>query len=215
MKDYTFPNNFLWGGASASSQYEGGFNEGGRGLATTDFVSSGSHSKPRQVTYKLKDGTLGFCDFKSAMPIGAIGCIHEHCYYPSHQAVDFYHHYKEDIALMAQMGFKIYRFSITWSRIYPTGLEDTPNEEGLLFYEKVIDELLKYHIEPLITICHDELPAYLADHYDGWSNRITISAYVKLAKTQVYDYNLLCYNYFKRGELYEITHESYNYRIIN
>jgi len=180
---YTFPKGFLWGGASAASQYEGGFHEEGRGLSTTDFVTNGSHVKPRQVTFKLMDGTLGSCDFKSEMPIDAIGCIFKDYYYPSHNAVDFYHHYKEDIAFMAEMGFKIYRFSINWSRIYPTGLEETPNEEGLRFYENVINELLKYNIEPLVTICHDELPAYLADHFDGWASRTTIDAYVKLAKT--------------------------------
>ena len=180
MKSYQFPDGFLWGGASADSQYEGGFNEGGRGIVSTDFVTDGSHTQPRQVTYILDDGTKGSCDFKTSMPLGAKGYINKDYYYPSHQATDFYHRYKEDIALFAQMGFNIYRFSICWTRIFPTGLEDVPNEEGLKFYEDVIDELLKYHIEPLVTICHDQIPAYLADHYDGWSSRITIEAYLKL-----------------------------------
>ncbi|MBM6841376.1 glycoside hydrolase family 1 protein [[Clostridium] spiroforme] len=182
MKDYTFPHHFLWGGASADSQYEGGFGLGNRGLATTDFVTDGSHTRPRQVTYQMPDGTIGSCDFKGDMPAGAIGYLDPLQYYPAHEAVDFYHHYKEDIALMAEMGFNIYRFSICWTRIFPTGLEEKPNEEGLKFYEDVISELEKYHIEPLITICHDQLPAYLADHYDGWSSRKTIDAYLKLCQ---------------------------------
>ena len=182
MKKYEFPQGFLWGGASADSQYEGGFNEGGRGLASTDFVTDGSHTKARQVTYILDDGTIGSCDFKSSMPVGAKGYLNPEMYYPAHYSVDFYHHYKEDIRLFSEMGFNIYRFSICWTRIFPTGLEDEPNEEGLKFYEDVVDELLKYNIEPLITICHDQVPAYLADHYDGWSSRITIESYLKLCK---------------------------------
>ena len=166
MKDYTFPSGFLWGGGSADSQYEGGFGLGNRGLVSTDFVTDGSHTRLRQVTYKMPDGTTGSCDFKGEMPSGAVGYLDPDQYYPAHQAVDFYHRYKEDIALMAQMGFNIYRFSICWTRIFPTGLEEEPNEEGLKFYEDVLNELEKYHIEPLITICHDQIPAYLADHYD-------------------------------------------------
>ena len=180
--NYEFPKGFLWGGATADSQYEGGFNEGGRGLASTDFVTDGSHTRARQVTYKLPDGTTSSCDFKKGMPEGAVGYLDPNEYYPSHQAVDFYHRYKEDIALMAEMGFNIYRFSICWTRIFPTGLEDEPNEAGLKFYEDVVDELLSHGMEPLITICHDQVPAYLADHYDGWSSRVTIEAYLKLAK---------------------------------
>ncbi len=181
MEEYRFPEGFLWGGASADSQYEGGFNEGGRGLASTDFVSDGSHDRARQVTYKLND-TVGSCDFKSDMPEGAVGYLDKDTYYPAHQAVDFYHHYKEDIALFKEMGFDIYRFSVCWTRIFPTGLEDKPNEDGLKFYENVIDELIKNDIQPLVTICHDQIPAFLADHYDGWSSRITIDAYLKLCK---------------------------------
>ena len=178
-----FPDNFLWGGASADFQYEGGFGEGNRGLITADFVTDGNVDTLRQVTYKCKDGTLGSSPLKAEIPEGATGYIDPERYYPSHDGVDFYHRYKEDIALMAEMGFNVYRFSICWTRIFPTGEEAEGNELGLKFYENVIDELLKYHIEPLITICHDEIPAYLADHYDGWSSRHTINCYLKLCKT--------------------------------
>ena len=109
-------------------------------------------------------------------------------YYPSHQAVDFYHRYKEDIALMAEMGFSVFRFSICWSRIYPLGIEDEPNMEGVKFYSDVIDECLKYNIQPLITICHDEMPDYLARNYNGWNNRILIDCYLKLCKTLFENY---------------------------
>ena len=113
-------------------------------------------------------------------------------YYPSHKAVDFYHHYKEDIALMAGMGFNVFRFSICWSRIYPTGDEETPNEEGLKFYDDVIDEMAKYSMEPLITICHDELPMELALKYDGWSSRHVIDCYLRYCRTLFERYGKKC-----------------------
>ncbi len=175
-----YPFKMYWGSASADFQYEGGFNEGKRGLITHDIVTDGSYTTPRRLTYRLPDGTLGSVAYRESFPEGAVGCIHDHVYYPSHNAVDFYHHYKEDIKLLAEMGLSMMRFGICWTRIYPTGEEKTPNEEGLQFYEDVIDECLKYNIEPMITICHDELPLYLANKYDGWSNRIMIDLYEKL-----------------------------------
>lgn len=178
-----FPKGFLLGGATADFQYEGGFNEGGRGLHSHDFETAGSVDCLRQISLKMKDGSRGSVNYRDSLPDGAEACMYDDIYYPSHQATDFYHHWKEDIALFAEMGFKTYRFSICWSRIYPKGIEEFPNEEGLVFYEKVIDELLKYGIEPLITICHDELPFYLCEKYDGWSSRYVIDCYVKYAKT--------------------------------
>ena len=178
-----FPENFLWGGATACFQYEGGFNENGRGLSSHDFETKGSLHEERQITLKLKNGTRSTVNYRDSFPDGAEACIYDDVYYPSHQATDFYHHWKEDIALFAEIGFKVYRFSISWSRIYPRGDEQVPNEEGLKFYEDIIDELLKYNIEPLITICHDEVPYYLCQKYDGWAGRETIDCYVRYATT--------------------------------
>lgn len=178
-----FPKEFLLGGATADFQYEGGFQEGGRGLLSHDFVTTGSVDQPRQLTLRLADGSLGTCHWKKSLPDGAEVELHPNVYYPSHQATDFYHHWKEDIALMAELGFSVYRFSVCWSRIYPTGLEAEPAEAGLKFYEDMIDELLAKNIEPMITICHDELPYHLCKEYDGWSSRIVIDAYVKYANT--------------------------------
>src|SRR5699024_10090847 len=100
-------------------------------------------------------------------------------YYPSHEATDFYHHYKEDIALFAEMGFKCYRFSIAWSRIFPNGDEETPNEEGLKFYDAVLDELEKYGIEPLVTINHYEMPLHLVKEYGAWRNPKLIDFFLR------------------------------------
>lgn len=180
------PKTFLWGGAVADFQCEGGYQEGGRGLSTHDFETDGSVQHPRCVTYRLPDGTLGTAASAfiapGTIPKGAVPCISPDYYYPSHHAVDFYHHYKEDIALMAGMGFNVFRFSICWSRIFPTGDELEPNEAGLQFYSDLISELEKHGMEPLITIHHDELPVYLAEHYDGWASRHTIDCYLRYCK---------------------------------
>ncbi len=183
MTDVRFPEGFLWGGATADFQYEGGFSEGGRGINSQDFVTDGSATVKRQITLKLKDGSRGTVNSLETFPEGAEAEIYEDQYYPSHQAVDGYHHYKEDIALMGEMGFNVYRFSICWSRIYPNGDEEQPNQEGIQFYSDMIDECHKHNIEPLITICHDEMPDHLARDYDGWNSRHLIDAYVKYAKT--------------------------------
>jgi 6-phospho-beta-glucosidase len=186
MNHMQLPDSFLWGGATADFQVEGGYQEGGRGLSTHDIETDGNTQNPRGTTWKLSDGSYFRAKssflFPDDIPEGAAPYMYEDQYYPSHRAVDFYHHYKEDIALMAGMGFKVFRFSICWSRIFPTGDEQEPNEEGIHFYESVIDELDKYHIQPLITIHHDELPLYLAETYDGWSSRHTIDCYIKYCK---------------------------------
>ena len=180
------PDTFLWGGATSDFQCEGGFGEGGRGLLTRDFETDGNQEQPRQVTLEMPDGTRTSVNSSfflcEPFPEGAKPKIFDDSYYPSHQAVDFYHHWREDIALMAEMGFSVYRFSITWSRIFPTGDETAPNEEGLKFYEDVVDELLAHDIQPLITICHDEIPAYLAEKYDGWESRHVIDCYINLCR---------------------------------
>ncbi|MCF0115764.1 MAG: family 1 glycosylhydrolase [Erysipelotrichaceae bacterium] len=177
-----FPEDLLWGSASADFQYEGGFGEDGRLPITHDFVTDGAVDRPRYMTYRLPDGTPGETPMRTSLPEDAVAAVLPDHYYPSHKAVDFYHHYKEDIKLLADMGLNCMRFSTCWSRIFPTGLEDTPNEPGLAFYEAVVDECLKYGIEPLITICHDELPAAMAEAFQGWKDRRSIECYLKLCK---------------------------------
>lgn len=173
-----FPNNFLWGGATAANQYEGGYMEGGRGLAASDFITDGSYETPRRIYYKDADGKINSLTLGESLPEGCEPVLLDDQYYPSHQATDFYHHYKEDIALCGEMGFKTLRLSISWSRIFPNGDEETPNEEGLQFYDQVFDECLKYGIEPLVTILHFDMPVHLAQKYGGWSNRKLIDFYL-------------------------------------
>ena len=153
--------DFLWGGATAANQCEGGYKEGGRGLANVDVAPHGKDRFP-VLAGKMK----------------MFECDNEH-YYPSHEAIDMYHNYKEDIKLFAEMGFKCYRLSIAWTRIFPTGIEETPNEEGLKFYDSLFDECLKYGIQPLVTICHFDVPMYLVEKYGAWRNRKLVDLYVK------------------------------------
>ena len=178
--------NFLWGGATAAHQCEGGYLEGGKGLSSADVVTGGDgrNNIPRYITYKYPDGTLGKATFypECNLPEGVTLCCHEGLYYPSHEAIDFYHHYKEDIALMAEMGFNCYRMSINWTRIFPSGDELEPNEEGLKFYDAVFDECEKYGIQPVVTIFHFETPLHLINQYGGWVNRKVVDCYVRFCE---------------------------------
>ena len=161
-----FPEGFLWGGATAANQLEGGYQEGGRGLSIADALPGGK-DRFKIVSQPDFDWTIDTDKYT----------------YPNHEGIDFYHHYKEDIALFAEMGFKCYRFSIAWSRIFPNGDETQPNEAGLKFYDDVIDECLANNIEPVITISHYELPLNLAKRYGGWKNRYLIEFYETFART--------------------------------
>lgn len=160
-----FPEGFLWGGATAANQLEGGFHEGNKGLNIADVLPGG-----KERLKVLKEP--GF-DFE---------IDNEKYNYPNHEAIDFYHRYKEDIALFAEMGFKVYRMSIAWSRIFPTGTELEPNEEGLAFYDRVFDELHKHGIEPVVTISHYEMPLTLVKDYGGWRSREVITFFERYAK---------------------------------
>ncbi|OCN06204.1 6-phospho-beta-glucosidase [Erysipelotrichaceae bacterium MTC7] len=165
-KNMTFPKSFYWGGATSANQIEGAWDVDGKGESTADHMSAGSLTSLRQYTKEIK----------------------KDIYYPSHEAIDFYHRYKEDIALFAEMGFKMYRLSINWSRIYPNGDDKEPNREGIEFYRKVFEELKKYNIEPLVTISHYETPFNIGLKYGGWSNRKVINYYLNYCKTIFTEY---------------------------
>ena len=172
-----FSKDFLWGGATAANQFEGGWNKGGKGLSTDDVITNGTHTLPRLVTYKLQDGTTGGVPMFNIkdIPEGAELCCLDDKLYPNHDGIDFYSNYKEDIALFAEMGFKCLRISIAWSRIFPNGDEETPNEEGLKFYDSLIDELIANGIEPVITINHFDTPLELTKKYgEGESEVIAL-----------------------------------------
>ncbi|HHT7794662.1 TPA: glycoside hydrolase family 1 protein [Streptococcus suis] len=169
-----FPKEFLWGGATAANQYEGGWNLGGRGPATSDTYIAVDPDKRKDMSHFGKPVSRADVEFALADQEGL---------YPKRWGSDFYHRYKEDIALFAEMGFKTFRLSIAWSRIFPKGDELEPNEEGLAFYDAVFDELNKYGIEPLVTLSHYEFPLHLALEYGGWKNRKVIEFFVRYAET--------------------------------
>ena len=156
-----FRKDFLWGGATAANQMEGAWDLDGKGPSVPDMCTNGSHTVPKRVTPEFEEGTL----------------------YPSHEAIDFYHRYEEDIALMAEMGFRCFRLSIAWTRIYPTGMEEAPNEAGLAFYDKVFDCCRKHGIEPLVTISHYEMPYALVRKYNGWEGREVIACFERYCHT--------------------------------
>ena len=178
-----FPQNFLWGGAIAANQIEGAASEDGKGWSTADA---------------LPDGVFGNI------------CIPPRENYPKKDAMDFYHHYKEDIKLLAEMGFKVFRLSIAWTRIFPNGDEKTPNEKGLQFYDDVFDECHKYGIEPLVTISHYEMPLHLAVNYGGWKNRKMIDFYVKYARTVLERYKSKVKYWLTFNEINMILHAPFN-----
>ena len=182
-----FPENFLWGGAVAANQCEGGFET--RGLIETDFKTAGGPKKPRMTTYIDADGNPVFRSaFQPGNPAGAKKAILPGVYYPNQQAIDFYGHYKEDIALFAEMGFKTFRMSIAWARLFPTGTETEPNPAGVQFYRDVFTELKKYNIEPLVTICHYDTPAYLENELGGWANPKLIECFDRFTETIFREY---------------------------
>lgn len=156
-----FQKNFLWGGAVAANQCEGAWDEDGKGISTADCITAGAVDKEREYTRGIVEGR----------------------YYPSHDAIDFYHRYKEDIALFAEMGFKCFRTSINWTRIYPHGDETEPNEKGLQFYDDLFDECLRYGIEPVVTISHYETPYYLVEKIGSWRSREMIEHYLDFCRT--------------------------------
>ena len=172
--------DFLWGGAVAAHQLEGGWNKGGKGVSVADVMTVGANGVPREITNGVLQGKN----------------------YPNHEGIDFYTHYKEDIKLFAEMGFKCFRTSIAWTRIFPQGDESEPNELGLKFYDELFDECLKYGIEPVITLSHFEMPYHLVTEYGGWRNRKMIDFFVRFAE--------VCFTRYKDKVKYWMTFNEIN-----
>ena len=156
-----FKEGFLWGGATAANQCEGAWNEDGKGVSVADVMAAGSHTTPRPVGLTRRAGLV----------------------YPYDWGCDHYHRYKEDIALFAEMGFKAYRLSIAWTRIFPNGDDAEPNEAGLAHYEDVFRELRAHGIEPVVTLSHNEMPLNIVTSYGGWTNKRVIDLYVRYCET--------------------------------
>ncbi|MBO0413808.1 6-phospho-beta-glucosidase [Enterococcus hulanensis] len=175
-----FKENFLWGGAVAAHQLEGGWQDGGKGVSVADVMTVGAHGVPRRITNGVLEGEN----------------------YPNHEAIDFYGRYKEDVKLFAELGLKCFRTSIAWTRIFPNGDEAEPNEAGLQFYDDLFDECLKYGIEPVITLSHFEMPYHLVTEYGGWRSRKMVEFFARFAE--------VCFTRYKDKVKYWMTFNEIN-----
>lgn len=175
-----FPKGFLWGGAVAAHQLEGGWQEGGKGVSVADVMTAGRHGVPREITAGVIEGKN----------------------YPNHEGIDFYHRYKEDLALLGEMGFKAFRTSIAWTRIFPNGDDAEPNEAGLQFYDDLFDEMRKNGMEPVVTLSHFEMPYHLVTEYGGWRDRRLVDMFVRFAVT--------CFNRYRDKVKFWMTFNEIN-----
>jgi 6-phospho-beta-glucosidase len=172
--DAKFPKNFLWGGATAANQIEGAFNEDGKGLSNNDVLE--------RIQPEDRDKVLHL-PFPSTKEVQEALENEDKRYFPKRHGIDFYHRYKEDIALFKELGFKAFRISIAWTRIFPNGVEEEPNEAGLAYYDDLLDELLTHDIEPIVTLSHYEMPLHLSMEYGGWTNRKVVDCFIRFAET--------------------------------
>lgn len=200
----SFCKNFLWGGDISAAQCEGAWDEDGRAPTETDFMTLGSARKRRELTYRNADGSEGRMPvmITGQLPEGAKYAILENEHYPNHTAIDFYHHYKEDIALFAEMGFKTLNISLSWARIIPHGIRNGVNASGVEFYRDVLKECQKYGIEPIVTLYKYDMPVYYIEEMGGWTNRALIDEFVEFCR--------VCFTEYKDLVKYWITFNEIN-----
>lgn len=186
----SFPKNFLWGGDISATQIEGAWNEDGKSPVETDYAVGVTRKEGvRYSWYRLPDGTEGKAHIMSGhLPKGARFIMKDGLHYPNHTATDFYHHYQEDIGLLAEMGFKALNITVSWARIYPNGVSGGVNPKGVEFYRNVLLECRKHHIEPIVTFYKYDMPAFYIDQWGGWSNRKLIDEFVTFCKLCLKEY---------------------------
>ena len=201
MSTSPFPEGFLWGGATAANQIEGAFDEGGRGLATSDFSVLFKKPKEGEPENHLPHNCA------TAQQLAERKAHPERFNMPKRRGIDFYHRYREQLALLGEMGFKVFRMSISWSRIFPNGDDPVPNEEGLAFYDAVFDECHRLGMEPLVTLCHFDTPLHLAEEYGGFASRHTVDAFERYAET--------CFRRYKGKVKYWLTFNEINNVLTN
>lgn len=212
----SFPKDFLWGGSISAAQAEGGWNEGGKSPVQIDYATTSEPPKMRSIYYKGKSGSRESVTLFNKIPENCEYEIYDDLHYMNHEGADFYHRYKEDIALFAEMGFTTFNTSISWARIYPNGIQGGLNREGVEFYRDVFKECRKYHIDPVITLYKYDEPVYFEQVYGGWSNRAMIDEFVEFAKVCFTEYkeyvnkwitfneiNIILLQRLIKGSLYE------------
>ncbi len=201
-----FRKDFLWGGDISATQAEGGWNEGGKSPVYRDYLLGGNKDTQRSAYYQDAQGNIQkvFTEANTVvkLPEGAHFIIKDDEFYPNHKGSDFYHHYKEDIALLAEMGFKAFNITLSWARIYPYGVEHGLNQEGIDFYKDLFEECQKQGIEPIVTLYKYDMPYYFEEHFGGWSNPQLIDEFVAFAQ--------VCLKVYKGLVKYWITFNEIN-----
>lgn len=201
-----FKKDFLWRASISAAQAEGGWDEGGKAPVHVDFANAGSAATSgRQLIYQGKDGSRselpGAFALFPHLPQGGSFKSYDNVYYPNRKASDFYHHYKEDIALMAEMGFSTFNTTISWARIFPKGMEGGVNKEGVEFYRDMFTELKNHGIDPIITLYKYDEPVYFDETYGGWSNRKMIDEFVEFARVCFTEYKDLVNKWMTFNEI--------------
>ncbi len=210
-----FPKNFLWGVASSSSQYEGAYNQDGKGLTTADVITGGSRETKRKITWKYPDSDekhysdVGGFWGKLDIPEGGVPCVFEDEFYPSHDATKGYERFEEDLKDLHELGVNAYRMSISWARIYPNGDDAEPNKAGVEHYRRLFELCKEYGIEPIVTLFHYDMPLNITVKYGGWRNRKVIALYETYAKTVFEAYKGLVKYWITFNEINSVVVESF------
>ncbi len=197
----SFPKSFLWGTSISAEQVEGGWNEGGKSPVQIDYAAAGDASNMRKVWYLNADGTRGSMPAFGKLPKGAKYQLFDDIHYTNHDAADFYHHWKEDLALFAEMGFTTFNTSLAWSRIYPYGKDHGVNQEGVEFYRNVFTEARRLGMDPVITLYKYDEPVWYEETYGGWENRAMIDEFVAFATTCFKEYRGLINKWMTFNEI--------------
>ena len=199
----SFPKGFLWGGSISAAQIEGGWNEGGKSPVLVDYCTAGSAKERRQIWYLDQEGKKVHKDWEAVdeLPEGCKFQLFDDLHYTNHVASDFYHRYKEDIALLAEMGYTTFNTSISWARIYPHGIKGGVNQEGVEFYRSVFEECRKYGMDPVITLYKYDEPVSLLEQHGGWRNRAMIDEFVEFARVCFTEYKDLVNKWMTFNEI--------------
>ncbi len=197
----SFPKNFLWGGSVSAAQIEGAWDEDGKAPVEIDFANVVGNHSGRSIFYQKKDGTFGEAGLLAAIPEGARYAAPEGVHCSNRKATDFYHHYREDIAMLAEMGFTTFNTTISWARLFPHGVKNGVNQKGVEFYRDVFKECRKYGIDPIITLYKYDTPVYVNEEMGGWANRAVIDEYLEFVKVCFTEYRDLVNKWITFNEI--------------
>ncbi len=201
-----FPKNFLWGGSISAAQVEGGWDEGGKAPVAIDYAEVEPVTGVRRIHFINAEGERDSIPFYSELPEGAHFQLFDDIHYSNHVATDFYHHWKEDLSLFAEMGFTTFNTSISWARIFPQGVAGGVNEEGVKFYRQVFEEAVRLGMDPVITLFKYDEPIYMTEELGGWANRQLIDEFVEFARVCFTEYGDLIHNWITFNEINVLLH---------